>query len=63
MKLLLMVLRTSYMNFLTLLAREVAQTGAKLLLILAWVEFPKSLILIKASGYLMVLWKARHGDF
>ena len=47
-----MVTRTSSMIFLTLLVRDMAQTGAKIL-ILAWVEAPTFLIPIKESGYLM----------
>ena len=44
---------TSSMHLMTLLARDMAQTGAKLLLIFAWVESPKFLTPIKASGYLV----------
>ena len=50
MTLLLMVPRTSSMHFLTLLVRDMAKTGAKLLLILSRVEPPKFLIPIKESG-------------
>ena len=53
MTLLSMVPRNSSMNFLTLLVRDIAQIGANLLLILSWVEYPKSLIQTKAIGYLM----------
>ena len=52
---------TSSMNFMTLLVKDMAQTGAKLLLILARVEASKFLIPIKASGYLMAYWKTWHG--
>ena len=58
-----MVPRTSSMNFLTLLVKDMVQTGANILLILARVEAPKFLIPIKESGYLVVSWQARHGVF
>ena len=45
-----MVPRTSSLNFLVLLVRDMAQTGAKLLLILARVEPLNFLVEIKASG-------------
>ena len=63
MKLLSMVPRTSSMHLMTLLVRDMAQTGAKLLLMLLRVEDPKFLIPIKASGYLMESCQAWHGDF
>ena len=44
---------TSYVHLLTLLVVDMAQTGAKLLLILDRVEPPKFIIPIKASGYLV----------
>ena len=47
MKLLLMVPRTSSMHLLTILVREMDQTGAKLLLILVWVELTKFMIVGK----------------
>ena len=50
MTLLLMVPITSSIKFLTLLVRNMAQTGANMLLILAQLEPPKFLIQIKASG-------------
>ena len=56
MTLLLMVPRTLYMHFLKLLVRDMAQTGANMLLVLTRVEPPKFLIPIKASGYLMESW-------
>ena len=62
-KLLAMVPITSSMSFLTLLAREMSQTGAKMLIILSRVEPPKFIIPIKASVYLAASWKAWHGDF
>ena len=65
MTLLLMVPINPSMHLLTLLTRDMDQTGAKLLLILARVEAPKFLIPIKASGYLMASWQACHavGDY
>ena len=56
-----MVPRTLYMHFLALFVRYMAQTGAKMLLILAQVEAPNFLIPINASGYLVVSWQAWHG--
>ena len=53
-----MVPINSSMRLMKLLVRGMAQTGAKLLSVLAWVEPPKFLISIKESGYLMVSWKA-----
>ena len=53
MTLLLIVPINSSMHFLTLLMRGMAQTGAKLLLILSQVKVPKFLIPIKAGGYLV----------
>ena len=47
MTLLLMVPRTSSMHFLTLLVRDMAQTEAKMLLILVWVELTKFMIVGK----------------
>ena len=61
--LLSMVPITSSMHLMTLLVREMAQIGAKLLLILAQVEAPNFLIPVKASGYLITSWQARHGCF
>ena len=43
MTLLLMVPRTSSINFLTLLVQDMDQNGAMLLLISSWVEDPKFL--------------------
>ena len=63
MKLLLMVPRTSSMHFLTLLFRDMAKTGANLLLLFAWMEPPKFLIQIKASGYIVALCQAWNGYF
>ena len=62
MTLLLMVTRNLSMHFLTLLVRDMAQTGGKLLFILAQVEPPKFLIPINASSYLLLSLQAWHGD-
>ena len=63
MTLSLMVPRTSSMHLMTLLFRDMYQTGPKLLLILARLGAPKFLIPIKAIGYLVVTWQAWHGCF
>ena len=62
MTLFTMIHRTSSMHFLTLLARGVAQSGPKLLLILSRLEAPKFLIPIKASSYLVASWQAWHAS-
>ena len=53
MTLLSMVNITSSINFLKLLVKDMAQTKAKLSLIVSRVEPPNCIIPIKASGYLM----------
>ena len=58
MKLLSMVPRNSSIHFLTVLVRDMAQTGETLLLILAQVEDPNFTIPIKASGFYMASWQA-----
>ena len=58
-----MVSRTLSVHLMTLLMRDMAQSVANILLILARVEPQKFLIPIKASGYLMASCQAWHGDF